>query len=597
MKRSYKIIMLIFICICFLEINLHSQEVNLTATVDRNVVSINEPIVLTVTVSGNIAKVPKPELPNLDNFDIYSQGTSRNISFINGKVSSSISYNYSLIPQKIGKFTIGGSKIRLKGKTFASEPIEIEVTKESQQPKVTGQRPKGQNFTFPFEEKPRKAVKGRNDIFIKTYVDKKDVYVGEEVILTFKLHSNAHLLSQPKYIPPETKGFWKEDMGKEKQSRQVIKGVEYEVVEINYALFPLSSGKLTIGEAKLNCVIDKFFTDPFSFGFGGGTKKNLVSKPITVSVRPLPPAPVDFSGAVGNFDIYAKLDRNETKQGEPITVLTTITGYGNLRNVEKPEIKIPGFRVYESGQEVTTSLSKGRMREKKVFKTILIPNRSGNFEISGFSFVFFDPGKKEYQTRTVKNLNFKVLPGKGEEGSERVFGKGEIERLGEDIHFIKTLDRLKNEKSVFAELKYLLLTNGLLLCVFLFLFISQGVKERLKSKEDILKRRGALGNAFKLINKAKREAKRNNIEEAYELLHKAILQFFADKFNRSVWGTTEDDIKARLKDNGITEEKEKEVSSIFEACNRARYSREESEAGKFNSDLERTIKLLKQLRL
>ncbi len=589
--------MLTFICIGFFGVNLYSQEVNLTAAVDRNVVSLNEPVLLTVTVSGNIAKVPKPELPSLDNFDIYSKGTSRNISFINGKVSSSISYNYSLMPKKIGKFTIAGCKIKLKRKTFESQPIEIEVTKESKQPKVTGQRPKGQNFTFPFEEKRQKVVNPTNEIFIKTYVDKKDVYVGEEVILTFKLYSNAHLLTQPEYIPPKTEGFWKEDMGKEKQTREVVNGVEYQVIKLNYALFPLSTGKLTIGEAKLNCVIDNPLSDPFGFGFGGGTKRNLVSKPITVNVRPLPPAPVDFSGAVGNFNINARLDKNETKQNEPVTVTTTITGCGNLRNVDKPEIKIPGFRVYESGQEVTTSVSKGKIMENKVFKTILIPNRCGDFEIQGFNFVFFDPAKQKYQTETSGSLNFKVLPGQGEKGTERLFGKREVELLGKDIHFIKTMARLRNESNIWGDVKYLLLANGILLCTLFFLFVSYGVKERLKSKEDILRRKDALGNALKLINKAKSEIKGNNIKEAYALLHKAILQFFADKLNLSIWGITEEELKLKLKEKGIADNIKNEISTLLETCNRARYSIETLNKRNLLEDINRTARLLRRLKL
>lgn len=582
--KKYNILIIMIFPFLFVAVNLHPQEINLSASVDRNVVALGEAITLTVTVSGNIVRIPKPKLPSLNDFDIYSQGTSRNISFINGKISSSIGYNYSLVPKKTGKFTIGSCEIKVKDKTFRTEPIEIEVVKETK--KV---------FTIPFGERPQKEIKSGADIFIKTYVNKKTVYTGEEIILTFKFYSNVPLLSQSEYIPPETKGFWKEDMGKEKQSREIINGREYQVVEINYALFPLTSGKLKIGGAKLNCVIDNIFRDPFSFGFRRGTKKNLVSDPITINVLPLPSSPSDFSGAVGEFEISVKLDKDRTEQNEPITVLTTIEGAGNLRDIELPKIKMLGFRIYDSGQEVKTYESGGKLIEKKLFKMLIIPNRSGDFEIPERSFTFFSPKKARYVTSITKKLAFKVIPGEGGESS-RLFDKGDIEVLGKDIHFIKITDRLKNE-SLLSDVKYFLLINVLLLGAFLWILISQGVKERMKSKEDILRKRGALGSALKLIEKAKKEAKRNNIKEAYELLHRAILQFFADKFNLSVWGTTEDEIKSHMREKEIGGEIELELSLLLETCNRARYSKEQPALEEFNKDVESTIKLLKHLKL
>lgn len=590
MSEQYKMIILILLSVPFFTTNLNSQEINLSAAVDRNVISLDEPITFTVTVSGNIARVPKPKLPPIDDFDIFSQGTSRNITFINGKISSSINYTYSLIPKKTGKFTIGSCELTVKGNTFKTEPIDIEVTKETK--KV--QKGREQKSIFPFEEK--KGIKRGVNIFIKTSVNKKTVYIGEELILTFKLFNTANLVAQPQYIPAETKGFWKEDMGKEKRSTEIIDGRVYEVVELNYALFPLTSGKLKIGEAQLNCVIDDFTGDPFSFGFRSGTKKKLVSDPITINVLPLPPEPADFSGAVGAFEIYATLDKDTTEQNEPITLITTITGCGNLRDIESPEIKIPGFRIYDSGSEVKTYESRGELTEKRIFKTILVPNRSGDFEIQGFSFTFFNPKKAQYITTNTKRLVFKVLPGEGGSEHDRFFGKGDVKVVGKDINFIKTESRLKNE-ALLGSTKYFLMVNILLLGAFLWIFISQGVKERMKSKEDILRKRGALSSALKVMEKAKREARRGDVKEAYELLHRAILQFFADKCNLSVWGTTEDEIKYHLREKRISNGIEKEISLLLEECNKARYSKERPDRVQFTKDVECTIKLLKSLKL
>ncbi|MCK4234449.1 hypothetical protein KAX75_08475, partial [candidate division WOR-3 bacterium] len=87
------------------------------------------------------------------------------------------------------------------------------------------------------------------------------------------------------------------------------------------------------------------------------------------------------------------------------------------------------------------------------------------------------------------------------------------------------------------------------------------------------------------------------VKEAYELLHRAILQFFADKCNLSVWGTTEDEIKYHLREKRISNGIERKLSSLLEACNRARYSKEKPDGVQFKKDIENTIKLLKSLKL
>jgi len=598
MNKKCRVGVLMIFILSLVSVNLFSQEINLSASVDRNLVGLNEAITLTVTVSGNTRNVPKPTLPSMKEFSIYSQGTSRNFSIVNGRASSSVSYTYSLVPKSTGMFTIGACKITLKGKTFSTEPIEIEVTKETKATQHSQRNTTGQHFQFPFEEEPRKTANKGNDIFIKTYVNKKTVYVGEEVILIFKLYSNANMLSQPQYSPPEAKDFWKEDMGKEKRLTEIVNGKQYETVELRYALFPLTTGKLTIGEAKLDCVVDNFLQDPFSFGFSNGVKKHLVSKTITVNVIPLPsPLPSDFSGAVGSFKIDASLDKDSTKQNEPLTILITISGNGNLRNVEAPRVSIPGFRTYDSGAQVTSRESRGALVEKKIFKTMLIPTRAGEFGVPILSFTFFDPRKIKYITLTAEVPKFKVLPGESIAGTEKIFGKESVELLGKDIHFIKTPERFKNQANWLADLKFLFMTNGLVFAAFFWVLVSEGVKERMKSNKDILKKRGAYRNALKTIQQAKKKAERGKIREGYELLHKAILQFFADKFNLSVWGTTEDEIRRCLREKGMASDILGEVSVLLEVCNRARYSKETLDGDKISADIKKTLEILGRVRL
>ncbi len=561
---------------------LAAQDIRFTATVDRNVVEVGEVVTLTLTVSGNTARIPKPTLPEIKQCKVLSRGSSRNFSFVNGKMQSSVSYTYSLVADEEGTFTIGACEIALKGKVYRTAPIEISVV---------ARREKG-------DEKVRESVKkeGADDIFIETHVDKEKAFVGEQIVLTFTLYSAVRIMGNPQYIPPATADFWREDLGTEKQYREIINGREYNVNELNYALFPLTAGKKSIGKAQLNVVVEEVFRDPFDFGISSGTRKALSSKPITVQVSSLPDAPDGFSGGVGNFQIEERLEQDTVKQDEPLTVVTTVDGSGNIREVNIPEIDIPGFRIYHSGSSVDIEESEGRLEGRKTFKTVLIPAKSGAFEIPERAFVFFDPEKREYVSKTVNRIPFTVTPTEKKAGSERIFSPLSLEKVGEDIHFIKAGSRFSDDTGM-GVLGYLLLLNGLLICVLVSIIVSRQMKARKEANAGLIRKRDALRRALKRIEHAHHEAEKGNVKKAYELLHKAILQFFADKREASIWGMTEQDITELLRASGETEEKIATLRDILSTCNRARYSQEKASLKVFEIEQEKAQQVLRKIRI
>ncbi|KAF0155974.1 MAG: Uncharacterized protein FD189_1222, partial [Elusimicrobia bacterium] len=97
------------------------------ASVDRHEVDIDGSVRLTVTISGDTANVPEPEIPRLNSFNVYSSGRSQNISFINGRVSSSVVFTYILEPRYIGKAVIPPISVFTGTEKFMTQQIEILV--------------------------------------------------------------------------------------------------------------------------------------------------------------------------------------------------------------------------------------------------------------------------------------------------------------------------------------------------------------------------------------------------------------------------------------------------------------------------------------
>jgi hypothetical protein len=264
-----------------------AQNIEFNASVDRTEVGIDDQITLTVSVSGDVKSIPEPELPPLNDFTVYSAGRSHNFSWVNGKMSSRVIFNYVLLPRREGEFTIGPAKIELKGKIFRTTPIQITVAREGE-PQATpapSEEP---------QEKTKPKLRGK-DLFIETVVDKKKAYVNEQIVLTFRFYQGVRLFNNPEYTPPSLTGFWSEDLPPKKSYNKVINGKQYYVQELKTALFPTSTGKQTIGSAELKCTVedlDRFLNrDPFSIFdrdllslFRQGKPQVLKSKPIEIEV-------------------------------------------------------------------------------------------------------------------------------------------------------------------------------------------------------------------------------------------------------------------------------------------------------------------------
>ena len=151
---------------------------------------------------------------------------------------------------------------------FRSGPINIKVLARG----ASGQQiPAPQAQSSEPEEQGTQPQAGK-ELFIESYVDKLRAYVNEQITLTFAVYQAVNLFDNPVYSPPSTTGFWLEDMPPQKKYYKVINGTKYLVTEIKTALFATGPGEFTIGQARLEAVVEDLnrfssnnpFDDPFS---------------------------------------------------------------------------------------------------------------------------------------------------------------------------------------------------------------------------------------------------------------------------------------------------------------------------------------------
>ena len=534
-----------------------AAQVSINAEVDKARVALDDQIVLSVTVSGAEATLPEPQLPALANFSVYSSGRNQSISFVNGKVSSSIVYTYVLAPHFVGSGTIGPIWVAYGGARAQTQPIEIQVEKPGAGSPGQGAAPApgAPQGRAPPQAQPRAAGGGGPpDVFVTAEVDKKRAYVNEQVTLTVRFFTGVSLLGNPQYNAPKILGFISEDLPPERHGNVNIRGRTYYYSEIKTALFPAQPGRLTIGPAQVRCQVQRdvtvdpfapdFFQKFFSQGLAGAQTRELNSEPIIVTAEALPEQgkPAGFSGAVGRFSIAAAIDRAKTKVGEAVSLTTTVQGEGNLKAISDPRMpELPSFRVYDTVSSLNLDKRNDRVRGSKVFKTLLLARVSGELSISPITFSYFDPEKRSYVRAETLPIAVKAAP--PAPGSAPIAGYAAPQQGGpqqltsvtQDIRYLKT----RGGKSAFALALEAVARGGALNALpFLIFAMSLGslAYRELGAVDPKGRRfRGAYRAARAKIAEA---ARAKEAPVAVALLGDALSQYLADKLDQPASGLT-----------------------------------------------------------
>ncbi|MCB0341892.1 MAG: protein BatD [Pseudobdellovibrionaceae bacterium] len=408
-------------------------DVKVTAELDRQKVNQGETFNYIITVeSTDSVSVGEPRLPSLTGVSLLdaSKSSSSSTSFINGKFEylQTLRYVYVLQAEQVGKHQIGTTEVVVDSKSYLTAAVNVEVVAGgAPAPPIAGGGGAPQSFD-PFADDifdqllqrgnppggfKTQPVNPNEAFFIQVDVDKSKVYEGEQVTASWYLYTRGNVLTIDTLKYPSLNGFWKEDIEVATRldfTNEMYDGVVYrKALLASYALFPIKSGQGMIDPYKARCQV----ITPSNFGLRRANYYTKSSKPVKVEILPLPKEgqPADFTGAVGQFEVTAKLDSEVAKVDQPVTLLVRFDGKGNAKLIDLPTIDFPShFEVYDTQKE--SHFEKDGSSHKE-FKVLLIPRQQGDYEIPSFSVSFFDPDRESYYTKTIPSLPIKVAPGDG----------------------------------------------------------------------------------------------------------------------------------------------------------------------------------------
>lgn len=392
-------------------------EVSVDSELRYSQIYYGEKNVMTLIVQG--AKDIQPEIPTLEDVEIYSAGTSQSISIINGVTTSSLRLSYVLVPKKEGKIKIPPITISHMNHDYQTNALEFDVLAPRSSAQANSlDREKDPAAISEDEEK-------QSDLFVEMKVDQNECFVQQPLKLSFLFYRkpSVNLLSQPNYAAPDMTGFWVEGLPDEKNYYTKVNGVQYLVSEVSSLIYPTQSGEFSIGRGLLKCSIrsskqsrsrdpfDMFFNDD-PFGSFRGKEIILKTDPIQLTVKPIPQEgqPVNFSGVVGQYSIDSRLSQLKVKQGDPFTFKIILTGKGNLSSI--PDIEIPsidGVRVIDSSSQSDSSNQNNSIQGEKIWEKILIPSNVGELKIPEIKFSYFDPWLGEFKIIQTSSHRVQVI--------------------------------------------------------------------------------------------------------------------------------------------------------------------------------------------
>jgi len=560
-----------------------AQDVRVEATVNAERIGVEDVLELTISISGGDAD-GEPELPRLDAFRVASRSTSSQIQIVNGRMSSIRSYIYQLLPQKEGAFEIGPVELDVGGTVHRTSPIRVEVVPGS----LIARRPRGLSNPFdPFEglggrRRPEPEIDA-DDVFVRAEVSKRSAFQGEQIVLTYWLYSPYVPVGVQVDDDPPLTGFWVEEVAPDPNrsgERRTIEGKPYLAFPVKErVVFPTSNGSLSIPPITLSTAFRLTSGDPFDAFFARASSPVVVrSQPVTIVVAPLPSSgrSADFHGAVGQFELQAKVSQEEVAAGDPVTLTLSIAGKGNLRSVTPPDLpELKGFRAFDPNTKETARAGSSGLEGEKSWEYVLVPESSGVKEVGPWRFQYFDPEEKKYVTASVGPLQMKVV-GDAIAASSGLGGnvapRRDVTLLREDIRFLKPAPpRLGAESRSFHESPwfYGALVLPIVWNFALLLYLKKQEKEKthshlFRSRRAHRMARARLKKAAKLVSEGSKDF--------YDEIAAALYRYVADKSAASPSGLTSSSIAVLLAEHSVPEELRREFQDVLGTCEEVRFT-------------------------
>ncbi len=361
------------------------SQASFTASVDRNTISEQDIISLTLrSTDGQVAD--QIDLSALEqDFSILNRKQSNKLSLINGQRSSVNDYILIIAPNRSGVLTV--PSFSFKGNS--TQPIKVRVSAGPADPK-----------------------QALSEVFLDNEVTKQEVYVQEQFFYRLRIfHSTG--LDEPRLSPPEIANAVVKQLGEQKNYEQIVNGVRYSIVEINYSVIPESSGRLIIPEQTLTARTVPIGRNIFR---SNGRLLRVKSATQIINVLPKPESyPNDRpwlpTPELVLEDSWAQITP-QLRAGNPTTRTITMSAKG-LSAAQLPNLElqaIPGLKIYPDQPSLDDQVTAEGNRGIRSVAAAVVPSQEGFLEFPGLDLVWWNTNTNQLEKSIIPAQKLRVLP-------------------------------------------------------------------------------------------------------------------------------------------------------------------------------------------
>ena len=364
----------------------YGQETSLVASVDRELIRANESFSYTLRAEGRFSG--RPDLSALTrDFDLVQTGSSSSIQILNGQTTQVAEWKIELMPRETGEFELPAIELG----NALSNVVMLEIL-----PAATG-------------------ADTDADVFLEVELDRTEAYVQAEAIYTLRLFVGITTGREGLSVLPVNGGeAIVERLGGDSDYQIVRGGRVYRVRERKFAIFPQTTGVLSIGPVEYEATVIP--------GLGFSRRQSLRSDVVELTVKPavLPPSSHPNAVWLPARNVRIEEDWRDGvifEQGVPRTRELTVVANG-LLETQLPELELTesaGLRQYVDQPELSREITEDGIEARRTERFAVIAQQSGTIEFPPVELPWWNVDEERWEIARIESTTVEVEPAVGTE--------------------------------------------------------------------------------------------------------------------------------------------------------------------------------------
>lgn len=366
------------IFLSLMSVSLNSFGATLSSTVNRNQVSTNETLTLTVTIDEQV-NTSSLDLRELENdFEVLSTSpqSRSSINIVNGRSvqESTTVWTITLVAKRDGRLTIPAFSIG----AAKSQSIGIDVSNAKS----------SRSSNLPLD--------------VKVSSNRSTVYPNQQFIVTVELSAQRDVrdLSGPQLIVADADV---EPLDQQNFQR-VDNGIARQIVVLKYAVFAKKTGKLTIP------ILTYTGLKNARRGVFGNTGDQVIARSNQFELDVVD-APAGMSKqawfSADDLSIQSKwsADISDLKVGEPVTRTITLIAQGQHASAIPPIAaltNIDGLKSYKDQPQLETGKTSEGFVASRIESEAIVASKAGEFTLPELSIQWWSNDTESWQTATLE---------------------------------------------------------------------------------------------------------------------------------------------------------------------------------------------------